>query len=234
MHIVLSHLTRMEAPRICVAGIEAATGRHIRPTTGRSKPLTRALLAEERGPFALGALLELGDIRSNPNPPETEDHLFWPNRARLVGQLSPNRYLDLIRSNARHSLRAIFGEDLKRYNRSYAIEAGRGSASLGILKLQRKADIRIDSYGKLRLQLVRAGEMPAYLPVTDLRFVEADHSTIREDVVADVKTRMRRGIEVYLMLGLSRAFLGEGDDRERHWLQVNGLCMTDRPLGERP
>jgi hypothetical protein len=45
---------------------------------------------------------------------------------------------------------------------------------------------------------------------------------------------MKRGIEVYLMLGLTRAFLKDGDDRERHWLQVNGICMADRPLGEQP
>ncbi len=234
MRIVLSHLTRMEAPRICVAGIEPTTGRHIRPITGRSNPLTRELLTEEHGGFALGALVELGDIKANPNPPETEDHLFWPNRARVVGRLSPNRYLDLIRANARHSLRGIFGEELERHNRSYAIEGGHGTASLGILKLQRKSDIQIDRYGKLRLRLIRADEMPAHLPVTDLRFVEADHRTIRADVVADVQTRMRRGIEVYLMLGLSRAFLRDDDDRDRHWLQVNGVCMADRPLGEQP
>jgi len=34
------------------------------------------------------------------------------------------------------------------------------------------------------------------------------------------------------MLGLARAFQKPGDDCERHWLQVNGICMTDRPLGE--
>jgi uncharacterized protein (DUF488 family) len=36
------------------------------------------------------------------------------------------------------------------------------------------------------------------------------------------------------MLGLARAFLKDGDDRERHWLQVNGICMADRPLSDRP
>lgn len=133
MRIVVSHLTRMDAPRICVAGIEPDTGRHIRPTSGQ--PLTRTLLAEEDGPFALGALVDLGDVKPDPNPPETEDHLFWPNRARLVGRLSPNRYLDLIRANARHSLRDLFGEKLERHKRNYAIEAGHGVASLGILKL---------------------------------------------------------------------------------------------------
>jgi hypothetical protein len=234
MRIVLTHLTRMDAPRICIAGIDPDTGHHIRPTTGRSNPLTRAFLAEEHRPFALGALVELGETKPNPNPPEVEDHLFWPERARVLGRLSPQRYLDLLRVNAQHNLQAIFGRELQRQNRTYAVDKGRGTASLGVLRAQRKPDIRIDHYGKLRLQLQRAGESPAYLPVTDMRFVEPDHKTIRQDVLADVKTRMKHGIEVYLMLGLTRAFLKDGDDRERHWLQVNGICMADRPLGERP
>src|ERR1700691_3570202 len=71
------------------------------------------------------------------------------------------------------------------------------------------------TYGKLRLRLSRADDKPAYVPVTDLRYVETDHKTIGADVVAHVGVRMRRGVESYLMLGLARAFLREGDDRER-------------------
>jgi hypothetical protein len=37
-----------------------------------------------------------------------------------------------------------------------------------------------------------------------------------------------------LMLGLARAFQRSDDDCERHWLQVNGICMADRPLAEQP
>lgn len=233
MRFVVSHLTRMDAPRICVAGIEHDTGQHVRPTTGRTNPLTRRLLAEEHGPFALGALVDLGEVSPNPGPPEMEDHLFWPDRAQIVGRLSPNRYLELLRSNASHSLRAIFGKQLERHSWSYAVEKGCGKTSLGILQVKRKPDIQIDRYGKLRLRLPLPGR-PAYLPVTDLRFVETDHQTIKADVVDDVRTRMKRDVEVLLMLGLARAFLKEGDDRERHWLQVNGICMADRPLGDRP
>lgn len=234
MRIVLSNITRMDAPRICIAGIEPDTGRHIRPTTGRSHLLTRALLTEEHGPFALGQLVELGELTPNPNPPEIEDYLFWPDRAQVVGRLSPNRYLEFLRSNAQHNLQTIFGKELERHNWNYAVEKGCGTSSLGVLRVRRKPDIQIDRYGKLRLRISRAADRPAYLPVTDLRFVEADHKTIRADVVADVGARMRRGVEVYLMLGLARAFLRDGDDRERHWLQVNGICMADRPLGEQP
>lgn len=36
------------------------------------------------------------------------------------------------------------------------------------------------------------------------------------------------------MFGLARAWQKPGDDEERHWLQVNGLCLEDAPLGSEP
>jgi hypothetical protein len=234
MRIVLNHLTRMDTPRICVAGIDPGADRHVRPITGRRNQLTRSLLADEGGPFALGALVELGDVKPNPDPPETEDHLFWPDQAQVLGHLSPARYLELLRERAHDDLHTIFGEDLQRHDWNYAIDSGRGTVSLGVLHVRHKPDIEVeDRYGKLRLRL-NDEEKPAFLSVTDVRFVEADHKTIKTDVVVDVQARMRRGVEVLLMLGLARAFRKTGDDRERHWLQVNGICMADRPLSEQP
>jgi hypothetical protein len=233
MRIVISHLTRMDAPRICVAGIEASTGRHVRPTVGRSRQLTRRMLAEQGGPFSVGALVELGEVTPDPDPPETEDHLFWPEQAKALGRLSPNRYLELLRANSSVKLQSIFGSELRRQAWSYAVDEGHGSTSLGVLRLRRKPDIQVDHYAKLRLRL-SALSRPAYLPVTDVRLVEPDHKTIRMDLVEDVRQRMTRGVETFLMLGLSRAFQKEGDDRARHWLQVNGICLADRPVGDQP
>ena len=120
-----------------------------------------------------------------------------------------------------------------RHEWNYAVEKDRGAASLGILRVRCKPDIEVDKYGKLRLRL-NYGRKPAFLSVTDVRFVAPDHKTIKTDVVDDVRARMRRGVEVLLMLGLARAFQRSEDDSERHWLQVNGICMTDRPLADRP
>jgi hypothetical protein len=233
MRVVVNHLTRMDAPRICVAAIVPDTGRHIRPVTGAGDLLTRDLLAENGGPFALGTLVDLGDTTPKPEPPETEDCLFRPARIKVVEQLSPERYLGLLRRHAQRRLRSIFGDVLARQGRSYAVEKGCGEASLGIMYVRRGLDLDSDGYGKLRVRLDGEGR-PAYLPVTDVRFVEADHKTIKLDVLVDVRTRMLQGVEVFLMLGLARPFQREGDDRRRHWLQVNGICMADRPLGERP
>jgi Dual OB-containing domain len=233
MRIVLTHLTRMEAPRICIAGIDPDGGRHVRPTTGPLQQLTRELLAEQGGPFALGSLVDLGEVKPDCNPPETEDHRFWPDRARVLGRVSPARYLELLDEHAQPSLETIFGTDLVRHEWTYAIDQDRGVASLGVLRVRRKPDIAIDKFGKLRLRLNDA-KRPAFLPVTDVRFVQADHRTVKADVLAEARTRMRRGVDVLLMVGLARAFQREGDECARHWLQVNGVCLADRPLGDRP
>jgi hypothetical protein len=233
MRIVVTQLTRMHAPRICIAGVDPRVDRCIRPTTGPGHPLTRELLSEEGGPFALGALVDLGEVIPKPEPPESEDHIFRPDQVRVVGQLSADRYLELIRERSRTSLRAIFGDELVRHGRTYAVDKGCGAASLGTLRVRRKVDLKVDRYGKLRLRLP-GKDASASLAVTDVRFVEADHKTIKTELVADVSARMQRGVGVILMLGLARAFQKSEDDCERHWLQVNGICMVDRPLAGLP
>jgi hypothetical protein len=229
MRIVVNHLTRMDAPRICVAGIDPVSKMHVRPTTPASRRLTRELLVEQGGPLALGALVELGDVRPDPKQPEAEDHLFRPEKAQRLGQLTPSRYLELLLEHAGDRLGGVFGDALVRHEWNYAVDKGHGTASLGILRVRRKPDLVLDRYGKLRLRL-NDEDKPAFLPVTDLRFAEADHKTIRRKLVEDVKDRMRKGVGVLLMLGLARAFQRSDDDCERHWLQVNGICMMDRPL----
>jgi hypothetical protein len=82
MQIVVNHVTRMEAPRICVAGFEARELEHVRPTTPPTDPITRKLLREEGGPFGMGAVVDLGAVASVPSPPEVEDHRFKTANAR--------------------------------------------------------------------------------------------------------------------------------------------------------
>jgi hypothetical protein len=233
MRVVLSHLTRMDAPRICIAGIDPDAGCHVRLTTDRFHPLTRDFLADEGGPFALGSLVELGEVTPDPKAPEVEDCRFQPERTRVLGRVSPNRYVQLLDQHARRNLHEIFGDELVRHSWSYATDKGCGTASLGVLRVRHKPDLEVDRFGKLRLKLNEESK-PAYLSVTDLRFVEADHKTIKREVVADVRERMRRGVDLLIMLGLARAFAKPDDSCERHWLQVNGICMMDRPLAEHP
>jgi hypothetical protein len=229
MQIVVNHLTRMSGTRICVAGIDPETRRHVRPTTPASDPIDRRLLDEEGGPFGIGMLVDLGEVRATPSRPESEDHLFATASAAAVAQLEPGEYLQLLNDIAEDDLGSIFGPDLERRGRSFAIEEGRGTVSLGVLRVQRAPELEIDGYGKLRLKLNDFDD-PAHLGVTDIRFVEADHRTPKQAVIQDVRGRLAAGADVFLMVGLARAFVAAGDDQSRHWLQVNGVCMADDPL----
>jgi hypothetical protein len=71
MRIVVNHVTRMSSPRICVAGIDPETIKHVRPTTPQTDPITRNLLREEGGPFGMGAVVDLGATVPEPTSPET-------------------------------------------------------------------------------------------------------------------------------------------------------------------
>ncbi len=171
--------------------------------------------------------MDLGSVKPNVSPPEVQDHWFWPDRARYLGRLDPSDYLALIDEIACDELDAVLGSALHRRGWKYAVDAGTGAASLGVLRA-REVRLAANQYGGLQVRLDDV-EPQAYIPVTDLRYFEQDQQTVRNDLVDDTNRRLRRGVEPYLMLGLARAFVAQGDEQERHWLQVNGICLSDDP-----
>jgi hypothetical protein len=234
VRIVVNHLTRMSAPRICVAGVDPSTFAHIRPTTPPTDLITRRLLRDEGGPFGIGAVVDLGAVKPQPVPPESEDHRFHTRFARRVADLDGASFLALLDEASCSSLEDGFGPDLERIGWKYAVEAGMGIRSLAVIRARRRPVLEIDArYGRLQLRFGDS-DPPTYLAVTDVRFYEPDHRTVRRDTVDDVVRRIRSGVDVYLMLGLARAYKAPADDRERHWLQLNGLCLADRPASDRP
>ncbi len=233
MQIIVNHVTRMRGSRICVAGIDADSFDHVRPTTPPSDLITRRLLRERGGPFGAGAVVDLGPVRPQPNVPETEDHRFVSAQARHIEDLTDAEYLGVLDEVAATSVENALGPDLECVRRGkYAIEEGRGTRSLAVIGLRGRPRLQVDRWGRLELEL-RYPDTAAYLSVTDVRFYEED-GTIKQSVVSDVSDRLRRGVDAFVMLGLARAFVAQGDDRPRHWLQANGLCLADRAVGDLP
>jgi hypothetical protein len=130
-------------------------------------------------------------------------------------------------------LESAFGPELERVGRTYAVEPGNGGSSLAVLRAENRPVLEINGYGELRLWYNDV-EPSAYLSVKDVRFVEDDHKTIKTRTVDDVSRRLRRGVDAFLMLGLTRPWLKPGETHERHWLQLNGLCLADRAVGDLP
>ena len=234
MRIVINHLTRMSGSRICIAGVDPERARHVRPTTSRNDVLTRRLLEESGGPLAIGALVDIGNPTPQPSPPESEDHRTTTRALQRVRVLNDNEYLAALESVREPNLQAAFGPELERREWKYASEPGHGSCSLAVIRPQRRPELAIDDrYGNLQVRL-NDSDKPAYLSVTDLRFFGNDNRTLSEGIVDDAKRRLRAGVGVYLMFGLTRADPTAADYRGLHWLQVNGICLEDRPLGRYP
>ena len=227
MRILVNHLTRMQPGYICVAGIDPATQKHVRPVWyGR---LTRDLLASEGGVFAIGAEVDLGEVEEVGAAPEMEDHRFNRWRVRAVGAAAPADYWWQLDKVARTSLHDIFGPALHAYGNRFAVERGTGDASLGCLKLSTPPCLTLDAFEKIRL-LFRSGAASISAPVTDLRLYEADQQTPRRPVIERLNQRLRHGTPTILAVGLSRAFGKAPADEPRHWLLVNNLHLEDTPI----
>ena len=235
MRVVINHVTRMTYPRICVAGVDPKTQQHVRPTTSQADPITRALLREEGGSFGMGAVVGLGAVVPEPSPPETEDCRFKTGDAHHVEDMQEDDFLKLLDDVSVPDLERAFGPALERVGGwKYAVERGCGSCSLAVVRAKRRPALAVDDqFGRLQLRFNDV-DPPTYVPVTDVRFYEEDQRTIKTKVVEDVSRRLRRGVGAFLMLGLARAYEAQHDDRERHWLQLNGICLLDRPVGEIP
>jgi len=232
MQIIVNHVTRMTTEsRICVAGIHAATSRHVRPVTPSTDLVTRARLREKGGPFGVGALVDLGTVVACPSAPETEDHEFVTANAWRVENLSDDAYLEVLDQVSGDDVPAAFGRDLVEVRpRKFAVPAGLGNRSLAVVPVI-DPELLI-KFGNLYLRL-DSPNLPADLRVTDVRFYEEDQRTVRRNIVSDVNGRLASGVSAYAMLGLARSMY-DSDLGNVHWLMANGVCLADRAVGEAP
>src|ERR1700677_1085429 len=124
----------MTGPRICVAGIDTATYRHVRPVTPPGDLLTRVLLRENGGPFGAGALVNIGSVAACPNAPEMEDHEFDMTCAKRVSDVGEAAYLELLGVIGEADIQAAFGSELVEVRpRKFAVPADRGERSLAVV-----------------------------------------------------------------------------------------------------
>jgi hypothetical protein len=218
--------------RICVAGIEKDTFKDVRPTTPKADPITRKLLRSEGGPFGPGAVVDIGHVVQDGQRPEVEDHRFVTTQARHIEDLSDESYLAVLDDVRHDSIEAAFGSDLHEIRpRKLAVPAGRGKRSLAVVEVE-MPKLYIDDWGNLYLD-VDDGGTEAKLRVTDVRFYEPDHKTIKGDVVENARARLASGVQTYAMIGLARA-MWDKDGGDVHWLQCNGICLTDEAVGDVP
>lgn len=229
MRIVVTHLTRMAYPYICVAGLDTRTGRHVRPTLfGR---LGREW-ADDGGFFQLGAQVDLGQARHVGQLPEIEDYRFEPHKIRRLEAMPPESFWEALTGSAEESLAGIFGPELQPVRQTFFCDEGCGAASLGCLRPSQTPELFVSENGNLRLNVQLDGA-ERLLPVTDRRCYRiADGSfVVAGDVVEALQARLAGRTEVLLTVGLTRSRrLHDNDPRPRHWLQVNNIHLAGAPL----
>ena len=98
MRIVINHLTRMRRGYICTAGINLATGQHVRPMP-RNGDLRYRDLAAHGGLFEIGRVIDLGWTKSIGKPPEIEDQEFSKRSACSRDELLPDQFWSLLKAN---------------------------------------------------------------------------------------------------------------------------------------
>lgn len=226
MRIVVNHLTRMQPGYICVAGVDLATGRHVRPVS-ESGRLGTVLLVRERGPFDIAAVADLGQVQPAGQAPEWEDYRFERFKARRVEDLTPADFWRSLTLVSATRLRDLFGPDLRPNGHGATVDVGKGNASLGCLSGVRPV-LYVAPDGKVRAQF-RSEGFDLDLSVTDIRLYAADGLTPRAACVTDLNRRLAAGVEAILSLGLGRAWLKAGEPVSHHWLQLNNLHLADDP-----
>jgi len=228
MKIVVSHLTRMQAPFICVAGIDLDTGKHVRPVLEFGQ-LGLSLTARYGGPFDIASVVDLGPARYVGSAPEVEDWRFDRKKACRMRGMAHAEFWNRLEDTVQATLTGIFGGDLRRCGDTYAADVKRGQASLGCLAPVEPPLLVVNESGKIRLRVLQDGHN-AWLPVTDMRLYAYanDQFVPREDAVRRLAETLRGGTRVILGVGLTRPMFGGGNVR-RHWLQVNNIHLADNP-----
>jgi hypothetical protein len=242
--MIVTDVTRMAAPRVCVAGFFSDNGVAVRPVMPykSGKDLTAEFLWKGDllivRPFAE---VRLSFARPISEPPHTED---WEIDTRpgleLVRILSPEEKQSFLQDHLDPSVESIFGAPIQedRY-----ICKGEGVRSLGTVLASRVSEV---TYGQKRYEGEEAkweyrirftdGSRREFSPaVTDLTFRAAcDYLRDRKgwDLgrISEWMTEFlgSAGREVYLRIGLARGWEKHPD---RCYLQVTGVYSFPDYLG---
>ena len=236
MQIVVTHLTRMGDPYICLAGIDKKW-KHWRPVLASRKSSDgwkphRRWLRSVGGPFHLGSKVDLGDVRHEPVPPDVEDTVVDVKQVKFIEDLDREHFLKILDGLAQDSLRSIFGPDLGSWRSTAAfMPVGAGERSLGILRLSgAKLEERVGRDDRPEIRLVFEDPDFGKLEpkVTDLRLWKGYRP--KKDRVKRIQGELD---DCLVAVGLSGAKEVSSYPGPRHWLQVNNIFPRSDPLWER-
>ncbi len=215
--IVVDHLARLEDGSIVVSGIDG-NHEHIAPLRGR--PWDTASTARAGGPFGIGEVVDLGFSRRSGTPPLVEERAVEEEAITALGRLPDGEFWSLLETLGHDHLPSIYGPDLTvSTSGSASVPAGRGKASLGVLRCPGPAELfRRGSQLRMGLDDLRLGSLD--LNVCDHRLRDEKGVPI-DSLWKVIRRRVQSGEPVILSVGLSQAFNGA------HWLRVDNIHFRD-------
>ncbi len=230
MQLLVNHLTRMQPGLICTAGIDLASGRHIRPVADSGLP--SQLLAVHGGPLELGRVIELGENSFCGAVPEIEDRRFSLSQLKVVGQYSPEQLSQACEQISEESLRTIFGSNLEWVRHApdwpgtAAVAQHQGVRSLGCYWAERAGLQIVESEGRRKVRMTfREGGLQFSVPVTDIRLYLPDQVTPDQTAITSMAQAIAQEPRTLVAIGLSRAYRASDAQPARHWLQANNLIV---------
>jgi hypothetical protein len=228
MQIVVHHLTRMQQGYMCVAGIDLATGLHVRPVLDRQMTIDR--LSVHGGVFDIARIVDLGETRFVGRVPDVEDHRFEAAAVRPAGDMPSGEFWELMQRLAQEKLGAIFGPDLECIGSTCVVAETCGLRSLGCYWASGGRLFVDHNRERRRVRFAWQASGHAFnVPVTDIRLYGEDHVTPCETTIGDIAEKLAARPRVLVSVGLSRPFRKKAEDPPRHWLQINNFHLEENP-----
>jgi hypothetical protein len=233
--VIITDVTRMGEPRVCVAGYLERSHDCVRPVFSPwSGPTEEWLSIDGQVVVRPFSVVELDLKEKNPSPPHTEDWIIDSTYRVKRGMLTPiqqNAFLTRIEDR---SVESIFGATINREpgfeHLSAYVKFGEGKRSLGTIRPKTLGEVcyreKVEE-GKLDYRIAftdQTGE-EYRLAVTDLAFRRfLEHTTLvkgkSRDEAAQLLAATLRGSRMFLRIGLARSWKEYPD---RCYLQITGV-----------
>lgn len=217
--VIITDLTRFSTNEyVCTAAIDVQTGECLRPM-----PYLKSAKCEELG-IHPGAILK-GDLKfkAHSDNPHTEDASY--TSLNFHGACSGEKFQEILEASLSDSVAEGFGVDFT-VGQKHIPHDQQANCSIVTVKIaSSQLSIHEDRYklGKVKASFTdSSGHRYNYLSITDRGFHDYAKSHQNDGKLYEVTNLIDNQEEVYLRVGLSRAFQVL-DGRNGYWLQVNGI-----------
>jgi hypothetical protein len=226
IEIVITDVTRMGLPYVCVAGI-TDDGRTIRPVFEHDRIEEKWLYQNGKAVIRPFAKIGMDVISHRSCPPHCEDWVIQPTSRRLIGILAEIEKHQFCEKIVDPSIEAIFGADIHQ-NPGHYIRENEGCRSLGTIHPQLITQVMLYGHADkmdFRIEFLDATGCLYDLAITDLSFRSYIDQQRREQVsinrICSNLVQYFHDADVYLRIGLGRPTW----NKHPHccFLQVNGI-----------